>query len=285
MARTTRRFQPDLGASLDEILAGDTQASATRRARAAGYTPVDPYPGPGRRWLVACDRCGTVIHTLVAELTDGMDRTCCSLPPLPEPEPEPLAPQAATPRRRPEKRRPLSAQQVLELSRYQAPVPVKVGRFPALCVLCQRAVYVTLPTLRRNLAAHGGAPRELCAHSARDWVEPRPAPAAPAPSERARPPAITHEDTGPVIERSRYEPDQPYPGTVSELWRLRCLLCGALVMMRFGSLRVSDASRDGRPRTRCHHQTHTVVTPAAGRLARAAELDPATRTNAQEEDR
>ena len=96
----------------------------------------------------------------------------------------------------------------------------------------------------------------------------RPIRPGPFPS----PVPFTEDNTRELLERARYAPDEPYPGRGTDPWRVACLLCGALVVATGYNLRAADKDRQGRPRSRCRHQAHTIVTPASERLNRANSI-------------
>ncbi|MFF9265830.1 hypothetical protein [Streptomyces longwoodensis] len=72
--------------------------------------------------------------------------------------------------------------------------------------------------------------------------------------ETPRRPPLAEDELGALLERRRYEPLEPYRGSLSLPWRLRCLLCGLPVEASPSYLRRADEQFGSQPRTSCLHR-------------------------------
>lgn len=160
-------------------------------------------------------------------------------------------------------RRAWTLREMLEVNRYR-PLrwPIKVpGRFVALCLLCNKKVYVSQAALRRDIIRWGGAERDFCAHINRHLVDPPTE--VPAPSARPD----READARKILALHRFTPIGPYPGFLTSEWACECQLCGAHVW-------VTPAYRSHRkPRMSCSHRGAKTIKPAPARRLRAIRAE------------
>ncbi|MFF7250520.1 GIY-YIG nuclease family protein [Embleya sp. NPDC008237] len=174
----------------DAAMRNDAEA-ASAVMRAAGFEPLEPYPGTAFAWKSRCTRCGTIVSPRLGSLA-GRSRPGC----------KPCADRANGIAQRHDEG--LAVAEIREHG-FEPQEPYRGVKYPWRC-LCRSCGTITSPTFGSILAGQSGCRR--CADL-------RAAAARREDPERA---AVSMRESG-------LEPLEPYTTSMAP-WRCRCITCG-----------------------------------------------------------
>ena len=157
---------------------------------AAGFDPLDPYPGAAKRWKCRCRVCGEVSYPRYSNVKAGSRCEHC-------------APQRISrTRRTPEAQ--ASAEMLKARFKPLEPFPGANERWKSWCLRCDAVVYPALSKIRKRVATG-------CKHC--------------SSGQHLR---VPDEVAEAEIRQAGFIPLEPYP-RANDRWLCRCCTCGAEV--------------------------------------------------------